>query len=115
MTTALTSTLGRTAASAAILALLAAMVVRAQDNQPNTQKPEKIEFVKTGLFMISGGGANTAVRLSGNGIILVDGKLHGHYAPLVARLHAIADELPVRLLVLTGADEQRTGTNGEFL
>ena len=116
MTPALRGVLGRIAGSAAILALLAPPVLaRAQDHEPTTQASEKIEFVKTGLFMITGGGANTAVRLSGNGMILIDGKLPGHYAPLVARAHAIADELPVRLLVLTGPDEQRTGTDGDFL
>jgi cyclase len=87
----------------------------AQDHQPTSRAAEKIEFVKTGLFMVSGDGGNTAVRLSGNGIILVDGKLPGHYATLVSRAHAIADELPVRFVVLTGPDEQHTGTNGEFL
>jgi hypothetical protein len=105
MTPALTGVLGRVIGCAAILALLAAAPARAQDHQATAPAAEKIEFVKTGLFMISGGGANTAVRLSGNGIILVDGKLHGHYAPLVAKAHAIADELPVRLLVLTGPGE----------
>jgi glyoxylase-like metal-dependent hydrolase (beta-lactamase superfamily II) len=87
----------------------------AQDHPPATQATETVEFVKTGLFMVRGDGANTAVRLSGNGMILVDGKLRGHYAPLVARAHAIADELPVRLVVLTGPDEKRTGTDGDFL
>jgi glyoxylase-like metal-dependent hydrolase (beta-lactamase superfamily II) len=97
-----------------ILSLLA-LPARAQDPEPATQATETVNFVKTGLFMVSGGGANTAVRLTGNGMILVDGKLHGHYASLVARAHAIADALPVRLLVLTGPDEKRTGTNSEFL
>jgi glyoxylase-like metal-dependent hydrolase (beta-lactamase superfamily II) len=65
--------------------------------------------------MVSGDGGNTAVRLTGNGMILVDGKLPGNYAPLIARAHTIADELPVRLVVLTGPDEKHTGTNGDFL
>jgi cyclase len=115
MAPAPTGVLRRIAVSTPILALLAASAAWAQDHQPATQAAETIEFVKTGLFMVSGGGGNTAVRLSGDGMILVDGKLPGNYAPLVARAHTIADELPVRLVVLTGPDEKHTGTNGEFL
>jgi cyclase len=115
MAPAPTGVLRRIAVSTTILALLAASAAWAQDHQPATQAAETVEFVKTGLFMVSGGGGNTAVRLSGDGMILVDGKLPGNYAPLVARAHTIADELPVRLVVLTGPDEKHTGTNGEFL
>jgi hypothetical protein len=111
MTPAPTGVLRRIAVSTTILAWLAAPVAWAQDHQPVTQAAETIELVKTGLFMVSGGGGNTAVRLSGNGMILVDGKLPGNYAPLVARAHTIADELPVRLVVLTGPDEKHTGTS----
>jgi glyoxylase-like metal-dependent hydrolase (beta-lactamase superfamily II) len=109
MTPALTGVLGRIAVGTAALA----MSVTPLWAQP-TQATEAIEFVKTGLFMVSGGGGNTAVRLSGNGIILVDGKLRGHYASLVGRAHAIADELPVRLVVLTGPAEMHSGTNDDF-
>jgi hypothetical protein len=70
MTPAPTGVLRRIAVSTPILALLAASAAWAQDHQPATQAAETIEFVKTGLFMVSGGGGNTAVRLSGNGMIL---------------------------------------------
>jgi cyclase len=103
----------RLAVGIAILALSASTF--AQDHPLATGATETIEFVKTGLFVVSGGGGNTAVRLSGNGMILVDGKLPGNYVPLMARAHAIADELPVRLLITTGPDASHTGTNSEFL
>ena len=114
MKRAATGVLRCIALSTPVIALLTAPTW-AEDHQPTAQAAEKIEFVKTGLFVVSGDGGNTAVRLSGNGIILVDGKLPGHYRPLVARAHAIADELPVRLVVLTGPDEKHSGTDGEFI
>jgi glyoxylase-like metal-dependent hydrolase (beta-lactamase superfamily II) len=98
-----------------MVVLAFAAVAFAQDHRPATVATETITFVKTGLFVVSGGGGNTAVRLSGNGVILVDGKLAGNYAPLMSRTHAIADELPVRLLITTGPDASHTGTNSEFL
>jgi glyoxylase-like metal-dependent hydrolase (beta-lactamase superfamily II) len=114
MTPALIGVLRRIATCTVLLAG-SAVPVWAQGQQPTTQVVEKIEFIKTGLFMISGDGGNTVVRLSGNGMILVDGKLPGHYGALTSRAHAIADELPVRLVVLTGPDERHTGTNGDFV
>ncbi len=95
--------------------LVVSALTFAQDHTLATGATQTIEFVKTGLFVVSGGGGNTAVRLSGNGIILVDGKLPGNYVSLMARAHAIADELPVRLLITTGPDTSHTGTNSEFL
>src|ERR1039457_7111292 len=43
------------------------------------------QLVKTGLYLISGGGGNSLLRLSGNGLIIVDGKLPGNYDALLAR------------------------------
>jgi glyoxylase-like metal-dependent hydrolase (beta-lactamase superfamily II) len=80
-----------------------------------TDSAQTIQFLKTGLFMISGAGGNTVVRLSGNGIILVDGKLPGNYGPLVAKVRRIADELPIRVLINTNQDAIHTGTNVDFL
>jgi glyoxylase-like metal-dependent hydrolase (beta-lactamase superfamily II) len=99
----------------AVLAL--AIPAAAQDRQPAapTGSSQTIRFVKTGLFMIAGGGGNTVVRLSGNGIILVDGKLSGQYPALMAQVRRIAEELPVRMLIVTSLDRIHTGTDSEFL
>jgi hypothetical protein len=40
------------------------------------------ELVKTGLYLISGGGCNSLLRLSAAGTVLVDGKLPGTYRAL---------------------------------
>lgn len=87
-----------------------------QDHQPRNDPASAIslELVRNGLYVATGAGGNTAVRFSGSGIILVDGKLPGHYRELVSQLGRIA-ELPIRMLILTSQDESHTGTNAEFL
>lgn len=73
-------------------------------------------FVKTGLFLISGGGCNTLLRLSGNGLILVDGKLPGNYQALLRQAGKLSfSDQPVRALINTNHQENHTGNNSKFL
>ena len=73
-----------------------------------------VSFAKTGLYVISGGGSNSVVRLSGNGLIVVDGKLPGNYPELSRKIQKIVDQ-PVRLLVNSNYYQNHTGTNAEFI
>jgi glyoxylase-like metal-dependent hydrolase (beta-lactamase superfamily II) len=72
------------------------------------------ELVRTGLYLISGAGGNTLLRLSANGLILVDGKLPGNYQALIAYLKRISDQ-PIRVLINTDHHEEHTGDNASFL
>ena len=62
--------------------ILAAAVL-AQPQQPaapaaggrGAPQPQAIQQVKPGLFMITGAGGNTTVRVTNQGLIVVDGKL----------------------------------------
>jgi glyoxylase-like metal-dependent hydrolase (beta-lactamase superfamily II) len=72
------------------------------------------ELVKTGLYLISGGGCNSLLRLSGNGLIVVDGKLAGNYEALLEKVNKISDQ-PVRVLINTDYHENHTGNNTKFL
>ena len=72
------------------------------------------ELVKTGLYVISGNGSNTVLRLSSNGLIIVDGKNPAAYDALRARMNAISDQA-VRVLILTDCNESSAGTNAKFL
>jgi len=69
--------------------------------------------VKTGLYMISGGGANTIVRLSASGPILVDGKLPDSSAALMKKIRRLSD-LPVQMLILTDHQRSKTGSDARF-
>jgi cyclase len=105
----------------ALLATAGTIVASAQYNRPE-ERAEKsaagatltTEFVKTGLYVISGGGDNTLLRLTGNGSILVDGKLPGNYDLLLKRVNRISDQ-PVRALIVTDRDESANGNNAKFL
>ena len=73
-------------------------------------------LVKTGLFLISGGGGNSLLRLSANGFILVDGKLPGNYDALFALAKKLSySEQPIRILVNTDHHENHTALNEEFI
>ncbi len=76
-----------------------------------------IQLVKTGLYLISGGGGNSLLRLSANGLILVDGKLPDKYRALMAQIRKISklSDMPVRVLIVTNHHQDRTGNIGRFL
>ena len=100
-----------------LLVAAGAAVTSAQYTRANVQPGGKaltIEMVKTGLFLISGGGANSLLRLSGNGLIVVDGKLPGNYDALLASVRKISDQ-PIRVLINTDYHENHTGNNARFL
>jgi hypothetical protein len=50
-----------------------------------TNNPLQVQLIKTGLYLVSGGGANTLIRMSGDGQVLVDGKLPDSYVYLAPR------------------------------
>jgi cyclase len=111
----------RTLCAFTLLTIAGSIAASAQYNKP-AEAPEKgtggltlnTELVKTGLYMITGGGGNSLLRLSGNGLILVDGKLPGNYDLLLKRVNKISDQ-PIQALIVTGHDESRTGNNARFI
>src|ERR1035438_36496 len=87
-----------------------------QDKEPASGNALSAQLVKTGLFVISGGGCNSVLRLSGNGFILVDGKLPGNYEAILALSKKLSySEQPIRALIVTDHFEKHNGNNAEFL
>ena len=74
------------------------------------------ELVKTGLYLITGGGGNSLLRLSASGSILVDGKLPGTYRAQMSQVRKISklSDLPVRVLILTDHHEIHAGNAVQF-
>jgi hypothetical protein len=72
------------------------------------------QYIKTGLYLITGEGNNSVVRLSANGLIIVDDKLPGNYDGLLGRAQKISDQ-PVRFLMLTDASKSNTGSLAQFV
>ncbi len=86
----------------------------ARANDPPGKSELKAELIRTGLYLISGGGCNSLLRLSASGLIIVDGKLPGNYDALLEQAHEISDQ-PVRVLINTDYHENHTGNNSRFL
>src|SRR5450755_4346422 len=101
-----------------LLIVVGTVAAAAQFNQAKTPIPANdgmtYQLVKTGLYVISGDGSNSVLRLSANGLILVDGKPADSYGGLRARARKISDQ-PIRALILTGCDKSLTGTNTKFV
>src|SRR5215471_20319548 len=90
---------------AIVLLLTVATHVVAQsapEKEPQAKASSEValnaQLVKTGLYLIEGGGANSLLRFSANGLILVDGKLPGNYRALMSQVRKISkiSDLPVR-------------------
>jgi glyoxylase-like metal-dependent hydrolase (beta-lactamase superfamily II) len=66
--------------------------------------------------MITGAGGNTTVRVTGEGLIVVDGKLPGeaNYNALMALIKGVSDQ-PVKYLIVTHHHADHTGNNQKFL
>jgi hypothetical protein len=95
-----------------MLRILSLMICGAFVVSAQTKSPLKAELVKTGLYSISGSGGTALLRLSANGLILVDGQLPGRYDDILAQVRVISDQ-PVRILITT--DGRSRANLPEFL
>jgi len=75
--------------------------------------------LKPGFFLITGGGANTAVRVVPGGLVVVDTKnptteANGNWTALLAQLKSISP-LPVTYIMNTHHHPDHTGNNGQLV
>src|ERR1700733_1387431 len=104
------------------LGILAAAVFAQPQQSPapaaagRAPQPQAIQQVKPGLFMITGAGGNTTVRVTSQGLIVVDGKLPGqaNYDALMALIKGVSDQ-PIKYLIVTHHHADHTGNNQRFL
>src|SRR5258708_2256537 len=92
--------------AAAITTLSANAFAQGRGGQP----VQPIQPVKPGLFVVAGAGANSLVRVTPDGVILVDGKLAGeqNYNALVEQIKTVTDK-PVKFLIVTHHHADHTG------
>jgi len=66
--------------------------------------------------MIAGAGGNTTVRVTNQGLIVVDGKLpsQANYDALMALIKGVSDQ-PIKYLIVTHHHADHTGNNQRFL
>jgi glyoxylase-like metal-dependent hydrolase (beta-lactamase superfamily II) len=80
------------------------------------QTVEKIRQLKPDLYMITGGGANTLVRVTPEGLIVVDTKNPGdeNYNRVMEEIRSVST-LPVRIVINTQHHPDHVGTNQKFI
>jgi cyclase len=89
------------------LTLVFAPAIQAQDELT-------IQPVKEGLYAIFGSGGNVGVRVTSEGVILVDDKYPQNFEE-IQRLVARVSDLPVRYVINTHQHGDHTGGNASFL
>lgn len=77
---------------------------------------EKIRLLKPNLYMITGGGANTLVRVTTDGLIVVDTKNPGgdNYDRVMEEIKSVSN-LPVKYVLNTHHHPDHVGNNQKFI
>ena len=88
-------------------------IVAAQQPAAKTPKEVTVEKVKDNLFVLRGGGGNTAVFVMANGVAVVDAKNPGWGAPILTRIKELTPK-PVTLLINTHTHGDHVSGNVEF-
>jgi glyoxylase-like metal-dependent hydrolase (beta-lactamase superfamily II) len=82
--------------------------VRAQQ-----QNVAKLEKLKDNLYVIKGGGGNTAAFITANGVVVVDTKLAGWGQPILDQIKTVTNK-PVTMIINTHTHGDHVGGNPEF-
>jgi glyoxylase-like metal-dependent hydrolase (beta-lactamase superfamily II) len=78
--------------------------------QPNVATIEK---VRDNLFVIKGGGGNTAAFITEKGVVVVDTKLDGWGQAILEKIRTVTDR-PVTMILNTHTHGDHVGSNDEF-
>src|SRR5215510_5680669 len=100
----------------ALLAFGSAASIAARAYQPPAQQGPKVvevEKIKDNLYMLKGGGGNTAVYVGANGVTVVDAKNPGWGQPILDKIKELTPK-PVTLLVNTHTHGDHVSGNVEF-
>ena len=89
---------------------LAAADYQAQANAPKVIEVEKL---RDNLFMLKGGGGNTAVFVTSQGVVVVDTKNPGWGQPILDKIKELTDK-PVTTIINTHTHADHVSGNVEF-
>jgi len=103
----------------AIIACIAALSLTAYAQRGRGGAPDNVmpaRQLKPGLFLVTGAGANTMIRVTTEGLIVVDTKNPGddQYNGLLAQIKAISP-LPVKYILNTQHHPDHVGNNQKFI
>ena len=98
-----------------LVAIGAASVAVRAYQQPPADAPKVIEVdkVKPNLFVLKGGGGNTAVFVTAAGVVVVDAKNPGWGQPILTKIKELTDK-PVTTLINTHTHGDHVSGNVEF-
>ena len=113
---------------AAVALIASILIVHAQQQPPaqgrggggggrgGGQPVQPIQMLKPGLYVVPGGGANSIVRVTNEGVILVDTKLPGeaNYNGLMEQIRSVTPQ-PVKVVIVTHHHADHTGNNDRFI
>ena len=77
------------------------------------QQGLEIQEVADGLYMIVGNGGNVGVRVTSEGVVVVDDKFEQNYDDIIARIRSVTDQ-PVKYVLNTHHHGDHTGGNEKF-
>jgi cyclase len=99
----------------ALLAVGVLAAVKAQPPAPDPNAPKVIEVekVKDNLYVLRGGGGNTAVFVTANGVTVVDAKNPGWGTPILNKIKELTPK-PVTMLINTHTHGDHVSGNVEF-
>jgi glyoxylase-like metal-dependent hydrolase (beta-lactamase superfamily II) len=104
-----------------LLVLAAFAMAKGAASQQRQGAPFSTEIarIKEGLYVIPGydgaaTGGNVAVRVTNEGVIIVDSKLTGLYADIVAKVTRVSAQ-PIKYILSTHQHFDHTGSNAAFL
>ena len=80
----------------------------------HAQNSLSIEQVKDGLYAIIGSGGNVGVRVTSDGVILIDDKFPQNFAEIQALVSQVSD-LPVKYVLNTHHHGDHSGGNVEYI
>lgn len=79
----------------------------------NAPKVVTVDKIKDNLFVLQGGGGNTAVFVTANGVVVVDTKIAGWGAPILAKIKELTPK-PITTVINTHSHFDHVSGNVEF-
>jgi cyclase len=99
--------------SGLLLAGAISMVVAQQQPQQSQPAALEIQKVKDNLYVITGGGGNTAAFITQGGVVVVDTKLRGNGPGILEKIKSVTPK-PVIMVINTHTHGDHVGSNDAF-
>jgi cyclase len=90
-----------------------AMIFAQQQPQQRPPAALEIQKVKDNLYMITGGGGNTAAFITEKGVVIVDTKVQGNGPAILEKVKSVTPK-PVTMVINTHTHFDHVGSNNAF-